>query len=1159
MTIFYEIPQLPESLRPNTTESELSFIAPIARKNYVINPGFEIDNIGETQPYNWDVGTYNYATNVLSSITDVGSVVTENVYSGFQSMRCNFGNDTTTKMVYGRTQPIVLPLSAKEGAFYSSNQDKTLYRVKGALTFFVFAPAIDPYNQFSIFNQPTNSSRDLVVNVYATVDANGEPTADFSAQTVITSANVTVTVPDATFFSEEIEPNYIGRRKNPVWTRHVVYFNTVFDYQKDNFIRFSISSAAPLLGQNTNFVFYMDAVQVEFFDDDFPFYTTYIDGDLGSHDPLHPTGYYWEGAIKKSISVRSLEAYSGGILFNLQKDFLFTIVNIKGLGLPTPTNNVTPFEYVDGQQYVSTGINSRKINISGFVAGDTALEVNRATGILQYLLSKERSGISSLRRFYYRIPASSCNNPASEYVFFDAVVESIKPDAESNSPRFSMTIDLNNINIYYYTDNYVYSMQSALQSNYVTPTKYGIKMFHAQGGNAIAEINTKVNEFDVQVTQSFFGHNNYDLDVDGLVHCWLELDDGNIIFGGQFQNITYTINSVSTSVSCNNIAILNPSGVVYPIRDYDKRSDPSYNKLNGVGYITPNNGTSVDYGANAIVRSIIQTNIKTIMIGGCFSSVVGRSSECNNICHVVSINKIGEVVGVNIDVEGGLYSKINNSGVYTLLYVALLDSVFVGGQFERTINAVNSATGAYRSLRNAAIYRINRDYKWDEMFFGANNTVTTMTFFQNRYVVCGGLFTAWYTEKLYFNLLTQTRYAAVYDTAVSTANDKRIKTLSSVITPVPVTPASLPTLSAVFDQQVNVMVTEKSGSVIIGGRFTKIDMNSNATVALQNFTVNRIVRWNGYDRYSLMETGIATSSEVKTSLPLDYTYTEVLGICTCPYTDDVYIVGTFTNVGNLTQAMGIARWAKNRWESLDFELQAESIKSVFVSKMGYGFVSYKTANSKTITDKKGKNPKTIEWTLNNLAEPNLIVIENVGMETQPVIELTNPYKNQKECDLLSIYNVTTNSSMTFSMKVFLGETITIDFSEPNIRPRSNIRNRISNSLVGGGTFSNFFLAEGKNVIKVLGGQRNPSGSEFIRPLEVKIRYNARQISPYQLYESDTITRTEEYVGWTLNRSKMGLDTKVLNSLKTDAPAYNWLANKFKIGVTVWGSNSVVVD
>jgi hypothetical protein len=555
----------------------------------------------------------------------------------------------------------------------------------------------------------------------------------------------------------------------------------------------------------------------------------------------------------------------------------------------------------------------------------------------------------------------------------------------------------------------------------------------------------------------------------------------------------------------------------------------------------------------------VQTTAKTIMIGGCFSSVVGRSSECNNICHLTSINQLGQVQGINIDVEGGLFSSNNNSGVYTLLYTPSLDSIFVGGKFERTINTVNSSVGSYRTLKNAAIYRINRDYKWDEMSLGANDTVTTMTFFQNRYVVCGGLFTAWYANNVYVAVWTQTRYAAIYDTAASTANDKRIKTLSSVVVPAPVTPNQLPVLSAVFDNQVNVMITENSGSVVIGGRFTTVDLNSNVTAALQKLTVNRILRWDGYDRYTLMETGIATSAEIKTGLPVNYTFTEVIDICICPYTDDVYIVGTFTNVGNLTQAMGIARWAKNRWEALDFELQAESINSVFVSKMGYGFLSYKTTNSVTITDNKGKNPKVVNWSLNNLAEPNLIVIENVGMETQPIIELTNPFNNQKECDLLSIYNVTTNKSMTFNMKIFLGETITIDFSEPNIRPRSNIRNRISNSLVGGGTFSNFYLAEGKNIIKVLGGQRDPSGSAFIRSLEVKIRYNARQISPYQLYESDTITRTEEYVGWTLNRSKIGLDTKVLNNLKTDAPAYDWLANKFKIGVTVWGSTSVIVD
>lgn len=1218
MTIFYDIPQLPDGLRPNSTESELSFIAPLPRKNYVINPSFEVDLIGETQPYNWDVGTYAYANNTISSITDIGSVVTENVYSGFNAMRCNFGSDTTVKFVYGRTQPISLPLSAKKGAFYSTHKNRTLYRVSGALSFYVFAPVIDPYTQFELFNQSAGASRNFTVQIYATVDSNGEPTANFSQQQIITNASVPITVSKSTFYSKEIEPNYIGRRKNPQWVRHVIPFSTIYDYQNSNFLRFAISSTAPGVGENSNFLFYLDAVQVEFYDDDFPFYTTYLDGDLGVHDPLHPSGYYWEGANQKSISVRSMEAYSGGVMFNLQKDFMINIVNMRGFGLPAPSNNVTPYEYADGQQYVSTGIDSRQITINGYVSGDTALESNRATGILQYLLSKERSGVSNLRRFYYRIPADLCGGSSSEYVFFDAVVESIKPDPESNNPGFNVVIQLNNINIYYYTSNNVYYTQSALQPSIQSSSTYGVKLFHAQGGNAFPDITYDVQNLNSIANQSFFGYENYDLSCNGEILCWCELNNGCILFGGKFSSVTYKIENVSVTVPCKNIAMLTPEGKVLSIK-----ANINNSSINGVTYQRLS-GTRNDTTGGAAVRAIIQTNLNTIMIGGSFDCVVGRTEECANIWHVTSINENGIVEGANIDVEGGLISNDNNGGIFTLLYVPIRNAIYVGGNFTRTSTGSSSTR-----LKNAAIYYFDREYKWEPMWYGANNTVTTMTWFQNRYVVCGGLFTAW-NSSTSNELLKNTKYAAVYDTAASTADNVRVKSLSSIVSVA--STATLPVINPVFNGAVNKMVTDNFGNVIIGGQFTYVDMNTEANVAHRRLTTNRIVRWDGFDRYTLMETGVSsgtdsfwrtttgtisttvgnatvtgtnvqfTSADVGAriytlagdflgvinsitlaALPnscvlsagatatysggfflevfytpplvasLLYPIVEVSDVCTCPYTHDVYVVGTFTNVGNIKQAFGVARWTKNRWEALDFELQAASMYSVFVSKRGYGFISYSTANNYVVVGQQGRTNKILNWNLNSITEPNLIVIDNFGLETQPIIELSNPTNNQDECDLISIYNLSNHKSMTFNMKVFVGETITIDFSEPNVRPKSNVRNRIINSLVGGGTFSNFFLSEGKNIIKVMGGQRGIDTSAFVRPLEVKIRYHTRQISPYVVNENDIISRQDELTGWTLNKSKLGLDTVPVNVTITN-PSYT---GQFTLESTIWGSDSVV--
>ena len=1299
MNEFYAIPSMPESLRPNWIESEISFIAPLPRKNYVINPSFEVDRIGETQPYNWSVGLYTYATNTLSTVTDIGSVVSENVYSGFKALRCNFGSDTSTHLVYGVTQPIALPLSAKKGAFYSTNQSKTLYRVNGALTFYAFAPNIEPYTTFSLFDQTIGDSRTFNVKVYATVDANGEPTANFSNQNIITSASVSISVTNSSFYSKEIEPNYIGRRKNPQWVRYVVPISTVFDYQKDNFLRFSISATNPVAGQSSNFIFYLDGVQVEFFDDDFPFYTTYLDGDLGSHDPLHPPGYYWEGANQQSISVRSIEAYSGGIMFNLQKDFMINVINIRGLGLPKPENQVTPFQYSDGQQYVSTGIDSRTISISGYVSGDTALESNRATGLLMYLLSKERSGVSNQRRFYYRIPEAICDGDGSEYVFFDAVVTSVKPDSESNNPRFNIVIELNNINIYYYTSNNVCYVQSALQPTVSFNNTYGIKLFKPQGAAAVSDVVIKQSLTNTSLSNSYFGCDDYELQVDGQVLCWCELNNGCILFGGQFTNVTYIINGVRTDVSCKNIAMLSPDGKIFPIRDKLKIAAPiqAYN-TNGVSFFENN----ANDNGKSVVRAIIQTNYNTVMIGGLFNTAIGRTSECFNIWHISNIDEEGYVDGPNLDVEGGLvsipanftfpgtititagsvvvtgtntrwtqeyvganlysssnvfigtvktvssktsiiltqgtlasvtsvayYFVLSNNGVYTLLSVPKNNAIYVGGQFNATLNP-NTSTNT-RRISAAGIYYFDRDYKWAEIYHGANSTVTTMTWFQERYVLIGGLFTAFYSSDPsgVKPFLSETAYAIVYDTAKSTADNQRIKSLSSVNVIAEKTAAEFSSLTnnSTFNAQVNKMITTHAGDVIIGGRFTYADLNSASLAAFQQLKANRIIKWSGYSRFTQMDVGIqentmsywgSSSGTIVTStasstvtgtntmfsdadignklytitgsligtiasvasntsvtlttnalitlsptssylilkyyipngtMPISLQVLEINDLCVSPYNDDVYAVGTFTNIGTIQQAFNIARWTTNRWEALDFELQCAAINSIFISKRGYGFIGYQKSDNYTVTTTNAKNPKTVQWNLNNSVEPNLIIIENIGLETQPVIELTNSSNNQKECDLISIYNLSNHKSMTFNMKIFVGETITIDFSELNIMPKSNIRDRISNSLVGGGTFSNFFLSEGVNIIKILGGQRGLNSGGFVRPLEVKIRYHARQISPYVVYSSDIIERNEPLQGWTLNKSKLGLDTVVLSPITS--------TSGFQLESTIWSKDSVV--
>jgi hypothetical protein len=275
MTDLYAIPNLPGSLRPNRVESEISFVAPVARRNHVVNPSFEVDDIGETQPYNWSVGEYAYMTNQLLSIDSVGAVVSENSYNGFKAMRINF-SDTTNSLVYGITQPISVPLSMQKNAFLSGGD--VYYNIRGALSFYVFAPAIKPSlaNVFTGFNQPAGTEHIIDVDIYATVDANNLPTGQFNDQNIVQSSKVTITVPESAFFSEDVEPNVIGARKNPVWERHYVYFSIAYKYETQTFLRFSIVNNVETF-TGTNFLFYLDAVQLEFFDDVYQYPTTYLD------------------------------------------------------------------------------------------------------------------------------------------------------------------------------------------------------------------------------------------------------------------------------------------------------------------------------------------------------------------------------------------------------------------------------------------------------------------------------------------------------------------------------------------------------------------------------------------------------------------------------------------------------------------------------------------------------------------------------------------------------------------------------------------------------------------------------------------------------------------------------------------------------------------
>ena len=1123
----YAAPKLPGSLRRITTESELNFVLPLARRNHVINPSFEVDEVGETQPYNYESGTYNYATNTFSAITSLGAVTSENVYNGFQSMRINF-SDTTTSLVYGRTQPITVPKSMISNQYVYGS--KVYYHIKGALTFYTFVPSIEKYTPFSKFEQSGGSTHTIDAKVYATVDGTGYPNGSFSTQNIVSSKSIELTVPDATFFPEDVEPNVIGRRKNPFWVRHVVPFLVRYDEYIPCLIRFSITNNAAHSG--SNFIFYLDAVQVEFFEDDFQVHTTYLDGDFGINDVLPSAGYLWDGAPRKSTSYRTNEAHSGGVLYNFQTDFDMSVLNTQGLGLPPQNNQITPFVSSDGQQYVGTGIDSRKISIDGYITGDTQLDTLRKTGQLQFFLSKARTGIGTKRRFYYRIPIG-CDS-YSDYTFFDAVVDQITVDHIHENPMINIGFELHNIDVYFWGDNYAYQLPNVLRPE-KKMQNFEIVMFKVQGGNANSDYKTAIKPFKSKELNSFFGHNTYSLNTNGPVRCWYELASGQIMFGGDFTYLRYVINGKPTEFTCNHLALLNPDGTVIPIRDFNLKSNPLYNDYNGVT------------GPGATVYSIVQTKDESIMVGGRFNKALNRTYDCKNIWYIPKLLIDGNVAGENRDVEGGLTainaSKDKTSPTYvkTLLYDNVNDCIFVGGYFSRSSAKTNA-------LRNLAIYNISKDYKWSAMRFGVNGIVDTMSFYEGKsFIVVGGDFTAaYYTSGT--NLYTETKRAFVYDNRYNTAPAERVKSLTQVAKATSV--VTLPTLTSVFDYRVRTSVTNSTGSVILGGNFYYIDYNNNAlpTSFINRYPMPRVTQWDGFGRFTPMGTGVGSNDD----LAIDFAGGQIgiNDLCTCPYTNDIYAVGNFNQIGDLKQSIGIARWGKNRWEALDFEMEISAAHSVFVSKRGYGFASVSCRT-------------TTAGNRNKYIEPAPIVIDNVGLNTQFSLVLTNPFTNYAVAKVLSIYNVTTDKSMSLNMDVAVGETITIDFTRSNVRATSNIRGRVSNSIFGGGTFANFYLAEGKNILKILGGQRASSANKnyagrFVRPLKVKLKYHVRQVTPYMLFESDTIKVDESLVGWELSQSKLGLDTILIGNLQSDYPGYDWGTKGFRLDNADLGIDTVTI-
>lgn len=1108
MNDIYAIPSIPASLRANVNESELSFVVPVDRENHVINPSFELDNYGENFPYNWDSGNYYEDENVMISQSSMGSVVSENVFSGAKSFRINMTN-TDDYLVYGINQPITVPLSSTREEISNG-----VYNIKGALSFYVFAPAITRLSNFSIFNQPANSTHEIKVFIYANVDENGNSTGEFNQQTSIVESIANIYVDDGNFFDVDIEPNVIGRRKTPEWQRIVIKFNVKCTETNDTLIRFAIANS-PIYAINPQpFVFYLDAVQVEFFDDIYGYETTYIDGDVGKYESIYTDGYSWRGKEHKSISHRSMLATTGGIVFNLQKDFNFNTLSVEGLGLPEPQNTIEPFVISDGQQFVSSGIDSRKVTISGYVSNGTYLETFRSTGKLQYFLSKEVIGDKNVRRFFFRLP-NSCTT-ASRYVYFNAIIENINIAPVSENPVILVSIELNNLDIYFHADNYAYSTSNNLSPSQ-TLNNYQIILFHALGGSPKLEINTQYAELDVNIPQAFFGYKSYSLNADNYVNCYLELSNGNILLGGYFNFLSYTIDGETTVVECKKIAMLRTDGTVLPIRDLDRIDDESlYNYYNGVS------------GPSSRIESMIQTNDNAIMIAGKFTSVVGRTYDCQNICFFNKIDEYGNVVGNNKDVEGGLIQTSTTGYVKTLAYNREQNNIYVGGYFSKAVNSNNSKA---IQLRNVAVYSINQQYKWSQLHYGANGIVNTLAIYNNQLII-GGEFSAMYSNA-FSEIYTQTSKAAIYNLSASISLDKKIQSLAATATIKKGTPSAR---NSTFNDSVNKIIVSKSGEVIIGGKFTSIDLNENnfPSTSLQNINVKNIVKWESFSTFTLMGDIQPSSNSI------EFASTEVNDIYASPYNNDVYIVGTFASVGNLGSSVCVARWNKNRWESLDFEVHAQSIRSVFIGKNGYGMLSVKSS----VADK-----------LNFKFLPYPLAIENPGLDVQFSIQLYNPLSNNDIADIVSIYNVTTNKSISFNLQVYVDETITIDFSKEVVRPTSNIRGRIVNSIVGGGTFGNFFLANGKNVLYVLGGVRDSNG-DFILPIITTLQYESIYSTPVLLYTTSQ-QPTQPLIGWEIGLARLGLDTRVMQDITEMYPSST--ISPFTLDVTNMGIDSIVLE
>jgi hypothetical protein len=689
--------------------------------------------------------------------------------------------------------------------------------------------------------------------------------------------------------------------------------------------------------------------------------------------------------------------------------------------------------------------------------------------------------------------------------------------------------------VYFWGDNYAYQVPTLLKKERELG-KFHIAMFKAQGGNPNSDYKTKIGKYDVEELDSFYGYNSYGFWANGAVNCWLELITGQILFGGDFTKVFYSINGKAYTVPANHLAILNPDGRIIPVRNSDLRNSP---KL----YIAYNGVT----GPGATVKCMIQTPDKSILIGGRFEKVLNRSSDCKNIWFIPSLNINGEVVGDNRDVDGGLTSptptksKISPTIVKTMLYDRRRNVVYVGGYFSQSV----SQTVA---VRNIAAFTIDKARKWSSIGYGVNGAVNTLSFLTDDRVFVGGDFTAAYVDTGTANLLSQTARGAFANVNLLSTPGKVFQAITMPAYASSVT--TLPTLNALFDGSVKTSITTNNGNIILGGNFTYITYNAitlDPTSFVNRYAYPRITMLNGFKTFTPMESGVANNNALAIEFAGD---TTINHICKSPYSDDVYAVGKFNQIGSLTECICIARWTKNRWEAVDFELEINEAYSVFISKLGYGFVSVRTST-------------TTAGNRNKLVEPAPIVIENVGLNTQFCLELTNPITNYGVAKILSLYNITTDKSMTLNMSIAAGETIRLDFTRDNIHATSNIRDRVSNSLIGGGTLSGFFLNEGKNVIKILGGGRAGKGnrtyaSRFARPVTAKIKYHVRQVTPYQLFESDTIEVNESLVSWQLGKSRLGLDTILAGNLRTEYPSYNWSTGAFRLDLAELGIDTVTI-